>query len=198
MFIFVILLKSQESTPSSYVLIELARCRRASTQRSIAQLNLPCTKHRSKYVPIRVAITQAIKVGESQHAEHLSAARCVLKTNEEIEICPSTKNVQLFLQAAGDAWTACLYLVPISIRHNTLLSRTSTYFHDACMRRPGCFPGAWSSFLAFASRQFAPNCGAMSASFALFLSYFLVCERSGRKLPHPERSAVLVARTCIV
>ena len=53
---------------------------------------------------------QADRAGESQHeVEHLSAARCVLKPNEEIEICPNEKCMQP--QADGDAGRTCLYIV---------------------------------------------------------------------------------------
>ena len=48
------------------------------------------------YVAIRVRkLKRDERFGESQNVvEHLSGARCVLKTNDEIEICPAKRNIR--------------------------------------------------------------------------------------------------------
>ena len=63
----------------------------STAQHSTAQRIQPCTKQRRTYAPIRLRQRkQADRVGESQRVvEHLFAARCVTKSNEEIEICPA-------------------------------------------------------------------------------------------------------------
>ena len=53
------------------------------------------TKPQSKYVPIRARQRkQADRFGEGQHtSSSIYTARRVLKTNEEIEICPASENM---------------------------------------------------------------------------------------------------------
>ena len=46
-------------------------------------------------------------------------------------------------KAAGDARRVCLHF-PISVRYN-IASSLRPLVHP-CMRRPGCFPGAWTSW----------------------------------------------------
>ena len=140
----------------------------SSIYHSTAQRNQPCTKQRSKYVPIRVRQPkQADKAGESQHAvEHLFAARNVFsKSTKKSE---SARPTPLRPQAAGDLRTIFLHSFPISIRYNTRLS--PSYIFARCMH--AAFRLFWwrAELLAFASRQLAPTSGPLSASFTLFCS----------------------------
>ena len=57
-----------------------------------------------------------------------------------------------------------LPLFPISTRYNAALSLRPSYVFRTCLPRPGCFPGAWSSW-DFASRQFAPKIVDLSVRF---------------------------------
>ena len=73
------------------------------------------------------------------------------------------------------------------------IQRSSCYFVlgvNICIMRACCVRVV---FRAFASRQFAPNSGPLSALFTfLLLYYFLVSERSGEK-PPAERGAITLA-----
>ena len=147
----------------------------------------PCTKQRSTYIPgiIRAdqsATTQASRpsrVGESQHVfEHLSAAHC-FKTNEEIEACSGQNNIPVQPGAAvvmreGFAFTT-------SNGYNTMQHSFlfGTRLNDACMRRPGWFPGGYEETRALARLQvvsfhFLNPCPLNSHCFVLFFS----CERA--------------------
>ena len=71
--------------------------RHRTAQHSTAQRNQPCTTQERKYVPIRAPRRkQADRIGENQHVVEHSSLRCVLKTNDEIEICSAYKSVQSF------------------------------------------------------------------------------------------------------
>ena len=81
-------------------------------------------------------------------------------------------------------------LIPISIRYNTAFLCPS----DRCMYfvlyMHAVSKLSWSTdFLAFASRQLAPKIVDLS-SFAFCSIFFLVSERSGRRKPPAERSAL--------
>ena len=83
------------------------------------------------------------------------AARCVLKTNEEIEIFPA--NYTTTHQAAVKlTWYAKgTPLFSISIRYNIALSLRLFYVFRTCVRRPGCFPGACIPYMRAACRLFS-------------------------------------------
>ena len=61
-----------------------------------------------------------------------------------------------------------------------------TYLCNACMRRPGGFPGAWRLWQVVSLHLILDLCPLHS-----LLNYFLVIERSGRK-PPAEPSALYV------
>ena len=76
-----------------------------------------------------------------------SVAPCVITSTEEIQTCPAETIIQP--QEAGDSGRVCYYLFPISVPYIALLALRSLYhpsLYAACMRRPGCFPGAWDSW----------------------------------------------------
>ena len=123
-FFFNLLLLLKQREKHIQLLEELACCR-ASTTAQQSAISHPCTKHRSTYVPIRVRQRKhADRGGECQHvAEHLSAARCVLKTKEEIKIHPA-KKMHNHKQLAGDARRICpfyFFCQSQYLRYNTLL-----------------------------------------------------------------------------
>ena len=62
-------------------------------------------------------------------------ARCVLKTNEGMEICPAYKTVQPFTKQLSWCDVTC-----------TLLPLSPPFRIRTCMRRPGCFRRPWSSW----------------------------------------------------
>ena len=69
-----------------------------STASKVHHSSIPqkASKQVQHYVPIRVR-PQANRVGESQHMpSSIYTARRVLKRNEEIEVCPAYKNIQLY------------------------------------------------------------------------------------------------------
>ena len=82
-----------------------------------------------------------------------------------------------------------------SIRYSTALSLRpfSMYFVHTCMRRPGCFLGAWSSWRLHVVSLHLKSWTSLSASSA-FCS-ILVSERSGWRNPPAERSALYIIRT---
>ena len=68
-------------------------------------------------------------------------------------------------------------LVSISIRYNTAPSlRPFFYIFRACMRRSGCYPGAWSSWHSQVVSLHLKSWTSLSSSFAL--CYILPCERA--------------------
>ena len=80
-------------------------------------------------------------------------ARCALKTNEEIKICPVhqkyiqplTKQFTVCTRCYDPRKTICLYFLSQCVTYNALYLRPLIAFR-ACTRRPGCFLGAWSSW----------------------------------------------------
>ena len=131
---------------------------------------------------------QADRVGESQHVvEHLHST---LQTNEETAVCPAYKNAPLLTALVGCAMD--LPIVSISIRYTHGSVFTSFFYaFRTCMRRPGCFPGAWSSWHLQLVGLHLKLYILRSVSYAFCSKFFLVSERSGgRRKPHAERSAL--------
>ena len=58
------------------------------------------------------------------------------------------------------------------------------------MRRAGCFPGAWSSWHWQVVSLCFKSWTSLSASLLRIFFFFLVSERSGRRKPSAERSAL--------
>ena len=103
-------------------------------------------------------------------------ARCVLQTNEEIEICPAYKNVQPFTKQLS--WCDVASYTALSLRALSISS-----MHAAS----GLF--SWTmELLAFASRQFSPETMDLSVRFirSHFGRFFLVSGRSGRRREAPR------------
>ena len=128
-----LLLKSQKNTHTQ--LLRRVSMLATGIYHSTAHRNQPCTKQRSTYVPIRVRQRrQADRVCENQQVvEHLSAACCLLKTNEEIEFCPAKRKIQS--QAAGDSRRICLYSFSnlTTIQHYNILLSLSYLFFVSCI-----------------------------------------------------------------
>ena len=110
----------------------------------------------------------------------ICTARCVFKTNEEIEIHPA-KYIYITTHKVVEPgvmreWFAFISSLD-SIQH---CSFSPFYAFRTCIGRPGYFPGAWSSWI-FASCQFEPKIVDLSVRFIriLFNIFFLVSKRSG-------------------
>ena len=129
---------------------------------------LPQTQH-SKAQPIRARQRkQTDRVGERQHiVEHLySSLRSQKRRNQNL---PSkTISTTAHKAAEADMMREDSPLFPISIIYSSAHSLRPFYIFCTCMRRPGCFPGEWSSWI-FASRQFAPKIGDFSDRFIRIL-----------------------------
>ena len=131
-----------------------------------ARRNQPRTS--SKACRFRSEHDNAIKQTELARASKSSSiytTRCDLKTNEEIEIFPEKiynttihKAAEASVMRDGHAFISDLTLRPF-------------YVFRTCMRRPGCFPGAWSSWIV-ASRHFAPKIVEPSVRFNDFCSIY--------------------------
>ena len=133
---------------------------------------------------------QADRISESQAFHRAFTARCFFKTNEEIEICPTYKHTQPLTSISCDArrtFFGVYFVFSISIRSNAvLLSLRPFYFAQPAAS--GEY--SWSmELLAFATRQFAPKTMDLSVRFThIFVLFFFVSERSGRRKPPAERS----------
>ena len=144
------------------------------------------------------ATTQASR----QSWRDLSAARCVLKTNEEIEVCPAKKNTGTTLQAAGDARMICLYFLSISVRYNTIHS--FSYSVHACMIDAR---GVRVGFLEHGalgvckSSVCTYNYVPLSASFIriVLMCYSFPCDRNvaGGSRPRSEAPYITEEKNCL-
>ena len=115
------------------------------------------------------ATTQASRQRWREPACRLaSAARCVLKTDQEIESVRPTKRKQPQAAATGDTRRICLYLFPISTRYNNILPLS--YILVWCAHAASGWFSWCVKLLAFASRQFARKYGPMPAALTLFCS----------------------------
>ena len=159
------------------------RKRKRSTARSAG------TKPQSKYVPIRVRQRkQADRVGEGQHihvVEHLYSALFPKRTKKSKSARPTA--ITNYSHSASVMRERSAFSFDLSKIQHSSLSVFSMF--RACMRRPSCYPGAWSS-LGFASHQFAPNIVELSVRVihSRLGPFFLESEPSGRR--KPERSAL--------
>ena len=133
------MLKSQKHTQ----LLELACCRAFATAQHSATSHAQSSEERT----CRSECDNASKQTELARANMTSSICSSLcsqsqRRNRNVsgQTVPAIKP-----QAAGDArrgYTFILFQNLNSIQHSTLFH---TYLCDAYMRRPGCFPGAWSS-----------------------------------------------------
>ena len=131
---------------------------------------------------------------------HLYSARCVLKTDQEIDIFPAHSKIQTnhsLQQRLADVMregNAFISNPMMKVQYCFFLSVLCMYqyMHAAS----GLF--SWSmELLAFASRQLAPEIGDNSVRFIYILFYYQVCiylvsERSGRRKPPVERSVLII------
>ena len=132
--------------------VELACCRRASTaaQHITAQSAVP--KQRSTHVPIRARQRkQSRQSWREPVCRRACAAHCLCSRNQRRNrnLIGPTKKKKKHKFLVHDTRRICLYVFPIpkcgTIQHSLfLLFRKCPY--DTCMRRPGCFLGAWSSW----------------------------------------------------
>ena len=117
--------------------------------------------------------------------------RCVQKNNQEIEIFPvwnTYNHKQQLAMREGIAATSFQ-----SQHDTTLFFIFRTYLYDACMQRPGCFPGAWRSWhLQVVNLHLITDLCQLHFTLVLFKPFF-VSERSGRKL-RAERSVFYTIR----
>ena len=82
-----------------------------------------------------------------------------------------------------------------NLLYNTALSLRPFYVFRTCMRRPDCFPGAWS--LAFACRQFVSGIfvGLCVRFIRILFIVFVVSERGGRRAEAARGAKRLVLRS---
>ena len=134
-------------------------------------------------MPTRARQRKQAELANASMSSNIYTAHCVLKTNKEIKICPA--NMQPFTKQLKLVWCVKdLPLFPISIGYNSAQSLRPFCVFRTCMRRPGCFPGAWSSCI-FAIRQFAPKIVDLSCSHNSYFVYILLLlsKRSGEIQP---------------
>ena len=145
-------------------------------QRITKQCNQPPpTKQQSKYYELTRA-RQGEQEGSFARASMLSSiytAPCVIKTNEEIDICSAYNIIQPLTKQCGFANMFSLS----KLRHHCFFSPCffvcTSYMHAAA----GLF--SWrTEHLAFARRQFAPEIVDLCPLHSHFVSLFLVSERS--------------------
>ena len=104
------------------------------------------------------------------------------KINEEIEVCP-LKNVYTTTLSWWCAKGLPFFVSNLdTIQHSDEYVVFRTCLRDACTARPGCFPGAWSSWQlqVVSLHLFLDLC---PRQHIVLFQYFLVGERSGRKPP---------------
>ena len=91
----------------------------STAQHSTAQRNQPRTKQQSKYVSIRVKQHKQADSWRELACRRAFTARCVLKTNDKIDICPAY-HVQKYITSLTRSWCDApsffLPLFPISVR----------------------------------------------------------------------------------
>ena len=112
------------------------------------------------------------KVGESQYVvDHLQLAVFSKPTKKSNSARPKKKTKHK--QLVTDARRICPPLVPTSISSCSL-----SHIFEWCMHAAsGMF--SWSmELLAFATSQFAPNYGPLSASFTMFFVLLFPCQRA--------------------
>ena len=137
-FIPLLLLKSQKNNQ----LLELASCGRASTTAHNSTAAQSAMHKAAKHVRADQSVTtQARRQSWREPACRRASAACVLETNEEIKICLA-KTIYNQKQLVNDARRIFFQ----SQYDTALFLLFRTYLFDACMLRPGCFPGAWSSW----------------------------------------------------
>ena len=159
-----------------------ACCRRASTASTAsAQRNQPCTKQESKYDTCRVERDNASKQTELTRvsiSSSIHAAR-FLQTNGYDRNLPGLQkctNPHKSSLAGVMREGFCLCFNLNKIRHRFLSpSFFDVFLTYPCMRRPGCIPGAWSSWHLQVVSLHLKSWTCPPASFA-FCS-ILPCER---------------------
>ena len=138
------------------------------TRHSKAQSTLH--KATNKYVPTVARQRKQAKLARASMSSSTYAARGVLKTDKEIEICPAKYPTTRHKAAeAGVMREGLAFIFNLNKIEHCSFSPSFLFFRT-CMRRPGCFPGAWSSWI-FASRQFAQKIMDLSVHFIGIMFY---------------------------
>ena len=153
-----------------------------SCKHSTAKRNQPCAKAAKQVCADQSATTQVSRQSWREptcrwaFVQLATFSKRTKKSNSAREVYVTTQKAAVKL-----VWCAKdLPLLPVPIRYNTALSLRPFYEFRTCMRRPGCFCGAWSSWI-FATRQFAPKIVDLSVRVIRFLFhvFFLVSKRNG-------------------
>ena len=103
-------------------------------------------------------------------------------------IQPLTKQFTVCTRCYDPRKTICLYFLSQCVTYNALYLRPLIAFR-ACTRRPGCFLGAWSSWHKEVVSSHLKSWTFLFVSCAF--CYSSLWERSGRRKPPAERSALL-------
>ena len=152
-------------------------------QHSTAQ-STPTSSKASTRRSERDNASKQTELARATMSSSIYTARCVLKTNEEIEICPAYKTYTSTIRKSSLAGV----MLPV---HCRTLPFLSVLFSSSMRAAPTLF--SWTmELLPSASRQFAPKTMDLSvrsvhSHLALF---FLVSGRRGRRKLPAERSAL--------
>ena len=165
---------------------------RSQAQHSTAQHSAISPAQSSKPSTCRSERDDASKQTESAIASMSSCihtARCVPKTNEEIQICRPKKIRERSQSSVAGVIREGLALIYNlnKLQHCSSSPSFLWFLYDTCMRRPGCFAGSWSSSqLQVVSLHLVIN---LCPLHSHCVQFFLVSERSGRK-PPAQRSTL--------
>ena len=171
---------------------------------STAQRNQPCTKQHSQLCAVQTA-AQASRQSWQEPARGRSfTARCVLKTNEEIKICPAYENTREVLTSSYRSSKVmregfALFPFLLIVRYYTLqhYSFSPSFLFRGCMRRPGCFSCSME-LLAFAGPQFAPKESWISLTASFTFCSIIPYARARRAAEaHLNISCMIIYGMCV-
>ena len=162
-----------------------ACCRRASTANTAQQGAISPAQSRkaSTCRPERDNASKQAELATVRMSSSIFTVRFVLKTKifffARQQYTTTHKAAEAGVMREGLA-----FISNLNVKHNSALSLRPFYVFRTCMRRPGCFPGAWSSCI-FAIRQFAPKIVDLSCSHNSYFVYILLLlsKRSGEIQP---------------
>ena len=136
----------------------------------------------------RSATTQATRVCESQHVVEHSHSSLRSKNERRNQNLPHQKKYAWYIHNHSQSSLAGV------IREDTaLLEDLSPRPYGAfreCIPCSGCFSSTWSSWHLQVVSLHLKSWTSLSASFGFCCMFFLVSERSGRRKPRAERSAL--------
>jgi len=131
--------------------------------------------------PERDNASKQAELARASMSSSIYTARCVLETNEEIEICPAK-----IYNHSQSSWSWCRARrtrLQLHAQSTLLFLSVLFYVFRTCMRRPGCFP-AWSSYTC-ATRQFAVIYSSLWASVAGGIQPLaFIRKKKGTKIEH--------------